>query len=140
MTQDALPMLHLILVTVAVGCATTLGALPVLVVREVSRRSYDTMLGLGAGLMLAAATLGLLPEAVVGVHVGGAVDSGLLALVLAGFMTGVALLWLLDRAIPHAHAGGHHEHMHGHEPETHEHCQHKTADERARHQGWLVVG
>jgi ZIP family zinc transporter len=140
MAQDALPMLHLILVTAAVGIATTLGALPILVVREVSRRGYDTMLGLGAGLMLAAATLGLLPEAVEDVRVGGVVNSGLLALVLAGFAVGVGLLWLLDRFIPHAHAGGHHEHMHGHEPDAHEHCHHKSADERARHQGWMIVG
>jgi ZIP family zinc transporter len=141
MAQDAQQtMLQLILVTAAVGCATTLGALPVLLVREVSRRGYDTMLGLGAGLMLAAATLGLLPEAVENVRPHGVLDVGLLALVLAGFAVGVTLLWLLDRFIPHAHAGGHHEHMHGHEPEGHDHCQHKSADERARHQGWMIVG
>jgi ZIP family zinc transporter len=133
-------MLRLLAMTTVVGCATTLGALPLLVVRELSRKSYDTMLGLGAGLMLAAATLGLLPEATADVRVDGVVHGARLALVLAGFAAGVALLSLLDRLIPHAHAGGHHEHMHGHDAEAHAHCHHKSLDERAHHQGWLIVG
>ena len=72
-------MLHLLAVATAVGCATTLGALPILVARAaLARACYDTMLGLGAGLMLAAATLGLLSEALVGVRVDGAVASAAL--------------------------------------------------------------
>ena len=125
-------MFHLLAIATAVGCATTLGALPILVSREVSRATYDTMLGLGAGLMLAAATLGLLTEALVGVRAGGAIDLRLFGLVLAGFGGGVALLFGMDRLIPHAHAGGHAEHLHGHEHEAHEHCHHTTVDERAR--------
>jgi ZIP family zinc transporter len=133
-------MLHLLAIATAVGCATTLGALPILVSREVSRAAYDSMLGLGAGLMLAAATLGLLPEALVGVRAGGVVHVDALLLVLGGFVCGVALLSGMDRLIPHAHAGGHHEHMHGHEEHDHEHCDHRNVDERARHQGMLIVG
>lgn len=132
-------MLHLLAIAFAVGCATTAGAIPVLFSREVSRAVYDTMLGLGAGLMLAAATLGLLTEALVGVRVDGAVHGSLFAIVLAGFFAGVALLFGMDRLIPHAHAGGHHEHMHGHEGD-HEHCHHASVDDRARHQGLLIVG
>ena len=133
-------MLAVVAIAFAVGCATTLGALPVLSTREVSRRTYDAMLGLGAGLMLAAATLGLLPEALAGVRAHGVFDAQRLALVLASFATGVALLFLMDRLIPHAHAGGHHEHMHGHESADHAHCHHPTVDERARHQGLLILG
>src|SRR3954466_2293396 len=133
-------MLHLLAIAIAVGLATTVGTLPVLVSREVSRAGYDTMLGLGAGLMLAAATLGLLPEALDGVHAGGVLHVPLFGLVLGGFFVGVALLFGMDRLIPHAHAGGHHEHMHGHEEGAHEHCAHATVDERARHQGLLIVG
>ncbi|HEX9102313.1 MAG TPA: ZIP family metal transporter [Polyangia bacterium] len=133
-------MLQLLAIAAAVGCATTLGALPVLASREVSRAIYDAMLGLGAGLMLAAATLGLLPEALVGVRVDGSVHWPLFALVLGGFGGGVALLFGMDRLIPHAHAGGHAEHLHGHEEEAHEHCHHTSVDERARHQGLLIVG
>jgi ZIP family zinc transporter len=133
-------MLHLLAIALVVGSATTLGALPILVSRQVSRGVYDTMLGLGAGLMLAAATMGLLPEALVGVRDGAGLHLHLLAVVLAGFGAGVALLFGMDRLIPHAHAGGHQEHLHGHEEEAHAHCHHSTVDERARHQGLLIVG
>jgi ZIP family zinc transporter len=133
-------MLRLVAIASLVGFATALGALPILASREVSRRIYDTMLGLGAGLMLAAATLGLLPEAVAGVRVDGVVQLDLLLLVLAGFVVGVALLSGMDRLIPHLHAGGHHEHMHGHDEGAHEHCHHASVDDRARHQGLLIVG
>lgn len=132
-------MLHLVVIATLVGCATALGALPILVTRQVSRSTYDTMLGLGAGLMLTAATMGLLGEAVAGVRVDGVVDARLLLVVLVGFAGGVALLSGMDRLIPHLHAGGHHEHMHGHEG-AHEHCAHQSVDERARHQGLLIVG
>jgi zinc transporter, ZIP family len=133
-------MFHLLAIATAVGCATTLGALPFLVARQVSRAAYDSMLGLGAGLMLAAATLGLLPEALVDVRAGGVVHLPLFGVVLAGFAVGVALLFGMDRLIPHAHAGGHVEHLHGHEEAAHEHCDHPTVDDRARHQGLMIIG
>jgi ZIP family zinc transporter len=133
-------MLRLLAVTTLVGSATTLGVLPILVTREVSRRAYDTMLGLGAGLMLAAATLGLLPESLAAVRgADGVLHWARLAVTLGGFGAGVALLSLLDRLIPHAHAGGHQEHVHGHD-DAHAHCDHPTVHERARHQGMLIVG
>jgi ZIP family zinc transporter len=102
---------------------------------SIPRARYDAMLGFGAGLMLAAATLGLLPEALHG---------GSLVLVLAGFGAGVAILTLMDRLIPHQHAGGHHAHVgphtHGENDDAHRECAHATVDERARHQGMLVLG
>src|SRR5947209_12270181 len=104
-------VLRLLLAATLTGCATAVGALPFLLVREVPRRVYDTLLGFGAGLMLAAATLGLLPAALRGVRTGDAVDVGHFALVLVGFGGGVALLFLMDRLIPHLHAGGHHRHV-----------------------------
>jgi ZIP family zinc transporter len=93
--------------------------------------------------MLAAATLGLLPAALEPVSHGAGIVG--LTPVLGGFLGGVALLYLLDWVIPHQHAGGHHEHegsaapAHEHEA-GHEHCHHASVDERARHQGWLVLG
>src|SRR5204863_303117 len=80
------------------------GAVPFVFVRDFSRRSYDTLLGFGAGLMLAAATLALLPEALRSVRAGDAVDGARLATVLGGFGLGVAVLHLMDRLIPHQHA------------------------------------
>ena len=105
------------LAAVLSGLATSLGALPFLFVRDLKRRTYDGILGLGAGLMLAAATLGLLAEAVRGVHEGGSLDLTKLVLVVAGFVVGVGLAAAMDRFIPHHHAGGHHQHL-GHEPES----------------------
>ena len=123
------------------GLATTVGALPFLW-WSVSRRFYDTLLGLGAGLMLAAATLGLLATALADLHPGGHLDVARLGLVLGGFIAGVALLWTMDRVIPHVHAGGHHVHVH--DDHVHAHGAHDDNEvdnpERARRQGLLVVG
>jgi ZIP family zinc transporter len=99
----------------ASGLATSLGALPFVFVRALPRRLYDGVLGLGAGLMLAAATLGLLTEALHGIHGAGGFDFGRLVLVVTGFAAGVAVAATMDRFIPHHHAGGHHQHL-GHEP------------------------
>lgn len=141
-------MLRVLYVALATGLATPLGALPFLLAREISRRAYDTLLGFGAGLMLAAATLGLLPAALGPsasrglLRSGGFLDGERLALVLLGLAAGAALLLLLDRLIPHLHAGGHHHHQEGepHADSGHEHCEHESVDERARHQGLLVLG
>jgi ZIP family zinc transporter len=117
------------------GLATALGAVPFLFVRELPRRLYDGILGLGAGLMLAAATLGLLGEAVRDVRVDGVLDGARLLMVVVGFAGGVALAAAMDRLIPHRHAGGHHQHL-GHQP-GHDHHDH---DEREARRGYAVVG
>jgi zinc transporter, ZIP family len=120
------------------GLCTSVGALPFLFVRALPRRTYDGILGLGAGLMLAAATLGLLSEAVHGVRGADGVDFGRLAVVVLGFVVGVAIAAAMDRFIPHHHAGGHHEHLgHGSGDDHHDH--HDHAPDEAR-RGYAVVG
>ena len=105
------------------GLATGLGALPVLFGRTLSRRAYDGVLGLGAGLMLAAATLGLLAEALREVRTEAGLDGFRLALISGGFLTGVLIAVAMDRFIPHGHARGHRQHLH--EPDAeHEHDGH----------------
>jgi ZIP family zinc transporter len=125
-----------LLAAVMTGLATALGAVPFLFVRELPRRLYDGILGLGAGLMLAAATLGLLGEAVHDLRVGGVLDLARLLLVVLGFGAGVALAAAMDRLIPHRHARGHHQHL-GHEP-GHDHHDHD--DDREARRGYAVVG
>jgi len=122
------------------GLATSLGALPFLFVRDLARRTHDGILGLGAGLMLAAATLGLLAEAVHGVRAAGGLDVTRLVLVIAGFGVGVAIAAAMDRFIPHHHAGGHHQHL-GHEPghDVHDPKEH-AGSESARRRAYAVVG
>ena len=93
--------------------------------------------------MLAAATLGLLAEAVHGVRGPDGLDVAKLALVIAGFVVGVGLAAAMDRFIPHHHAGGHHEHL-GHEPghDVHDRPHAPTTTSRppaARH-AYAVVG
>src|SRR3569623_3519844 len=89
------------------GLATGLGALPFLFIRELHRRVYDGNLGLGAGLKLSAATLGLLSAAQ---EMTRATGSGL-TLIVAGFLVGVGLAAAMDRQIPHRHASDHHHHI-----------------------------
>ncbi len=121
-----------LLAAVTTGLATVLGAVPFAFVRELPRRLYDGILGLGAGLMLAAATLGLLGEALRDLRTDGELDAARLLWVLLGFGTGVVLAAAMDRLIPHRHAGGHHQHL-GHEPG------HDVHDREAR-RGYAVVG
>ena len=121
------------------GLATGLGALPFLFIRELPRRVYDGILGLGAGLMLAAATLGLLTEALAGVRSPQTgLDTGRLVLVLAGFATGVAIAATMDRLIPHRHARGHHQHL-GHEPGHDHHDREEVPTDDSR-RGYAIVG
>jgi ZIP family zinc transporter len=120
------------------GLATSLGALPFLFVRALPRRAYDGVLGLGAGLMLSAATLGLLSEAVHGVRdATGAIDGFRLALVVIGFAAGAGAAAAMDRLIPHHHAGGHHQHL-GHGPGHDAHDREQRRGEARR--GYAVVG
>jgi ZIP family zinc transporter len=94
------------------GLATGVGAVPVVFFRQLPRRWYDGVLGLGAGLMLAAATLGLLAEALEGVRGPSGLDLARLAIVTSGFGAGVVIAVAMDRLIPHGHARGHHLHLH----------------------------
>src|SRR5262249_50569648 len=52
------PMLVALLSAAVAGLASGLGPLPLLATRTIPRRLYDAILGVGAGLMLSAATLG----------------------------------------------------------------------------------
>jgi ZIP family zinc transporter len=112
-------MLQTLAASALTGLATGLGAFPFFFLRRLPRRGYDGILGLGAGLMLAAATLGLLHEALAGVQGPAGLDAMLLVKVVLGFLLGVVVAAMMDRFIPHRHAGGHHEHIahdgHGHE-------------------------
>lgn len=130
-----------LLAAVLTGLATALGAVPFLFVRELPRRLYDGILGLGAGLMLAAATLGLLGEALRDLHAAGALDVARLLLVVLGFAGGVGLAAAMDRLIPHRHAGGHHQHL-GHEPghDRHDVPHDDHRQDRDARRGYAVVG
>ena len=82
---------------------TTLGATFALSVREIPRRLEDGLLGLAAGMMLAAASFSLiLPGLEAGIALTGGRFSGAF-LVVCGMAVGVLLMLGLDAFTPHEH-------------------------------------
>lgn len=86
----------LTIVLLSVGCSTTIGVLLGMAVRSLPHKWNDIVLGFSAGVMLAAASAGLLANAFM---------PGITNTVLAttGAVTGAVVISLLDRFIPHLH-------------------------------------
>ncbi|NEV60840.1 ZIP family metal transporter [Thiorhodococcus minor] len=83
--------------------ATALGALPAFALNGINQRLEDSMLGLAAGMMLAASSFSLI---IPGLEAGEALTgtTALAALVVvAGMALGVLLMLGLDQFTPHAH-------------------------------------
>jgi len=86
--------------------ATAAGAVPALFLRGISNRTEDTLLGLAAGMMLAASSFSLLlPGLEAGAEITGSRVWGGLAVVL-GLFLGVLLMLGLDQFTPHEHVHG----------------------------------
>ncbi|PNG58559.1 MULTISPECIES: ZIP family metal transporter [unclassified Variovorax] len=83
--------------------ATALGTLPVLLSQKFSQRSYDTMLGFGAGVMLAASSFSLVIPGLAAAKAQGASAWGAGGIVGGGIVLGALLLLAIDRAVPHEH-------------------------------------
>jgi len=85
---------------------TTLGALPAFFLKGIPQKVEDTLLGLAAGMMLAAVAFSLLlpgleaGEQIMGSQTGGA------AIVILGMALGVVLMLGLDQFTPHEHPEG----------------------------------
>ena len=88
--------------SVAAG-ATMVGTLPALFVRSLSQRLQDTMLGFGAGIMLAATAFSLLLPALDSARGFGAGPWGSGLLVGTALLVGAGLLMWLERVLPHEH-------------------------------------
>jgi len=81
-----------------VGSATVIGALIGFLIKKIPHRFNDVVLGFAAGVMLAAAVLGLIvPSMEYGGHHG-------VWLTIAGIMAGALFLNAIDRLVPHMHA------------------------------------
>ena len=95
--------------------ATALGALPALVLRSIPQKLEDSMLGMAAGMMLAASAFSLiLPGLDAGERILGSAGGGA-AVVVLGMGLGVLLMLGLDQFVPHEHpetgpCGAGHEH------------------------------
>lgn len=104
LVQDGMPQLSGALMGGALAAtATAVGALPVLMEWHPSRRVHDTMLGFGAGVMLAACAFSLIMPALdtasenTGSTWAGSWTVG------AGILLGALSLMLVDRLLPHEH-------------------------------------
>jgi zinc transporter, ZIP family len=85
------------------GLATAVGALPVLVIRRLSERTQDVLLGFAAGVMLAASFFSLIIPGLDVAQQQGASKLGAVNLVIAGVLLGAATLWAIHRFVPHEH-------------------------------------
>lgn len=83
--------------------ATALGTLPVLLSQSFSQRSHDTMLGFGAGVMLAASSFSLIIPALAAAKGQGAGGWGAAGIVGSGIAAGALLLLFIERVVPHEH-------------------------------------
>ncbi len=83
--------------------ATALGTLPVFLSFSFSQRASDSMLGFGAGVMLAATSFSLIIPALASAQAQGAGQWGAGAIVAGGVLFGAAGLLLIDRIMPHEH-------------------------------------
>ena len=83
--------------------ATALGTVPVMLSQTFSQRVADSIMGFGAGVMLAASAFSLVIPALTAAKSLGATPWGAGGIVGAGILVGAALLLLLDRLVPHEH-------------------------------------
>ncbi len=86
-----------LLTALGVGGATILGAMLGFIFRNISRRFSDVVLSFAAGVMLAAAVIGLiLPSLQSG-------EKYALVIAVAGIFAGALCLNLIDKLVPHLH-------------------------------------
>lgn len=87
-------MLHWILISTAAGLATGLGAIPILIFKEIPARVHDALLGFAAGVMLTAASFSLLLPAL---------KQGGLLQTLLGIVAASLFVYWVEKTIPHTH-------------------------------------
>lgn len=96
------PIAQALIATLFTWFVTALGAGLVFFFKNINRKVLDAMLGLAAGVMIAASYWSLLAPAIEM-----AKESELPAWVPAttGFLLGGAFLWIIDKLLPHLHPG-----------------------------------
>ncbi len=96
------PVMQAFLATLFTWGVTALGATPVFFMKTMNQKLLDGMLGMAAGVMIAASYWSLLAPAIeMGERSGGI--PWLPAVV--GFLSGGAFLWTADKVLPHLHPG-----------------------------------
>ncbi|MBE0527552.1 MAG: ZIP family metal transporter, partial [Candidatus Thorarchaeota archaeon] len=92
-----------IIASLLAGVATGVGALPILMKADFSRRTLDLMLGFAAGVMLAASSFSLLVPAFAEQTVQDAGWIGVFSIVGFGFLLGGLFVHITDKYLPHEH-------------------------------------
>ena len=87
-------MLSWILISTAAGLATGLGAIPILLFKEIPENIHDALLGFSAGVMLTAASFSLLLPAL---------EEGGLWQTLLGIAISCIFVFWIEKTIPHLH-------------------------------------
>jgi ZIP family zinc transporter len=96
------PVYQALIATLFTWAITALGAATVFMTRNVSNRFLNAMLGFAAGVMIAASYWSLLAPSV---ELSRAGNLPVWLPPLVGFLLGGAVLWAIDRLLPHLHLG-----------------------------------
>ena len=96
--QGLHPVTQALLATLFTWFVTALGASPVFFAKRINQKLMDGMLGLAAGVMIAASFWSLLAPAI-------AMSHGSWVPTTIGFLAGGAFLYLVDKLLPHLHLG-----------------------------------
>ena len=91
-------MTMVLLTALGVGGATMVGALLGFIFKKISHKMSDIIMAFAAGVMLAAAVLGLI---IPSVEYGGKYG---LVVTIAGIFAGAVVITLVDKLVPHLHA------------------------------------
>lgn len=96
------PVIQALLATLFTWFVTALGSALVFLFKSINRKVLDGMLGFAAGVMIAASYWSLLAPAIEMAE-----DGNLPPWIpaVAGFLAGGFFLWLVDKLLPHLHAG-----------------------------------
>lgn len=87
----------------AAAVATALGTLPVLLLRRLTQKLHDIMLGFGGGVMLSACMFSLIVPALSLLTEAGAIRWQGSLYVVGGILFGAAMMLILERLVPHQH-------------------------------------
>jgi len=90
------PIMQALLATLFIWFVTALGAVPVFFAKEINRKVLDTMLGMAAGVMVAASFWSLLAPAI-------EMSGGSWVPATIGFLLGGAAMRGIDFVLPHLH-------------------------------------
>ncbi|MHA1268165.1 MAG: ZIP family metal transporter [Candidatus Helarchaeota archaeon] len=90
-----------LIMSIVAGSATGIGGV-IGVIKDLSMRQFDTLIGFTAGVMLSVATLGLIDEGLT-LTIYEPINS-ILLVIIGGIITGMLFLLILDKVLPHLHA------------------------------------